>query len=52
MNSDATNPVPPQGASPDPAFEPIPDTEAQLDPDLELRLLRIFQQWRDDGRTA
>ncbi|MDQ3905668.1 MAG: hypothetical protein M3300_09555 [Actinomycetota bacterium] len=52
MNSDAKNPPPPPGASPKPAPERIPDTETQLDPNLELRLLRIFQQWRDSDRTA
>jgi hypothetical protein len=49
MNSDAANRPPPHGASPKPAPERIPDTEAYLDPHLELRLLRIFQQWRDGG---
>jgi hypothetical protein len=52
MNSDATNPPPPHGASPKPASERVQDTQAELDPDLELRLLRIFQQWRDGDRTA
>lgn len=47
MNSDATNPPPPHGASPEPAPDRLPDTKTELDPDLELRLLRIFQQWLD-----
>jgi hypothetical protein len=45
MNSDATNSPPPDGALPKPAAQRIPDTEGELGPDLELRLLRVFQHW-------
>ena len=52
MNSDATNPAPPNGTLSTPAVKTLPGTGDELDPDLELRLLSMCRQWPDGDRTA